>query len=126
MNVGNLLIDYNVGVISEVSSHRILPYKNQFWNSITFELSRTQIEYTRVVYSSLDFLGDIGGLYGALLPFFSFCILMLQYRGAYMFIMSDMLKRPSNLQRRNDDQIKRYKEGRGASSGGNRGYSQPV
>ena len=77
MNVGNLLIDNNVGFNVVVSSSRILPYKNRFWNSITYELSRTQIEYTRVVYSTLDFLGDIGGLYGALGPFFTVCVLML-------------------------------------------------
>ena len=89
VNVGNLLIDNTVGFNLDTSAHRILPYRNRFWNSITFELSRTQIEYTRVVYSTLDFLGDLGGLFGALGPFFSICVLILQYRGAYMFLLSD-------------------------------------
>ena len=61
------------------------------WNSITFELSRTQIEYTRRVYSTLDFLGDIGGLFGALGPMFFLGVKVLQYKGLYMFLMSDML-----------------------------------
>ena len=61
------------------------------WNAITFELSRTQIEYTRRVYSTLDFLGDIGGLFGALGPMFFLGVKLLQFKGLYMFLMSDML-----------------------------------
>ena len=90
-NVGNLLIDNTVGFSSKISVSRILPYNNYMWNSITFELSRTRVEYTRTVYSSLDFLGDIGGLFGALGPIFAIGVKVLQYRGIYMFLMSDML-----------------------------------
>ena len=90
-NVGNLLIDNTEGFSSEISGNRILPYQNSMWNAITFELSRTRIEYTRTVYSTLDFLGDIGGLFGALGPMFFIGVKVLQFKGLYMFLMSDML-----------------------------------
>ena len=37
-------------------------------NGITYEMSATRLEYTRTVYSILDLLSDVGGLFGALMP----------------------------------------------------------
>ena len=109
IDVGDLLEDNDFGFYSEKSGFRILPYDNYMHNAITFELSRTRIDYTRTVYSVFDFLGDIGGLYGALGPTFAGLVYILQYRGAYLFLMQDMLyndpgltspgKEESNLQR---------------------------
>ena len=46
-----------------LKNKRILSYDNSFQNSITFELSLTRHEYTRKVYSFLDYLGEIGGIF---------------------------------------------------------------
>ena len=45
----------------------------------------------------MDFLGDIGGLYSALWPVCSLGVALLQFRGSYMFLMSDMLNPAPNL-----------------------------
>lgn len=42
--------------------------------SMNFYLGTPGAEYTRTVYSILDFLGDIGGLFGIFSMFFSFFI----------------------------------------------------
>ena len=91
MDIGNLLEDNDDGFDIEKDSLRILPYDNYMHNSLTFELSRTRIDYTRRVNSVFDFIGDIGGFHGALVPTFAGLVYILQYRGSYMFLMQDML-----------------------------------
>ena len=48
------------------SPTRTIPYHNNFHNAVTYELSDTHNTYFRQVYGLLDWLRDIGGLYGAL------------------------------------------------------------
>ena len=53
-------------------------------------MSLARMEYSRAVYTILDFLGDIGGLYGALEPI---CIWIIGYfmkNGIETFLMSDL------------------------------------
>ena len=71
-------------------SLRALPYKNMFQYSITFELSLSEMQYRRHVYSIIDCIGDIGGLYGALFPICSILVVILQFKGEYLFLMSEM------------------------------------
>ena len=59
---GDLATDEIYGFEINQKGYRFLPYKNQFWNSITYELSQSLLEQTRTVYGIFDFLGDIGGL----------------------------------------------------------------
>ena len=40
-------------------------------------MSLNRIEYTRTVYSFMDFLGDLGGLFSALGPFFGSLVAVL-------------------------------------------------
>ena len=68
-NVGSLFHDKVFGFENYQAPTRTLPYKNNFLNSITMEMSLSQIEYKRTVYSFLDFLSDLGGLFGTLGPF---------------------------------------------------------
>ena len=68
-NVGSLLHDDEIGFETIQAPSRIMPYKNQFQNAVTFEMSLSQIEYKRRVYNFLDFLSDLGGLFGTLGPF---------------------------------------------------------
>ena len=52
-------------------------------------MSATRIEYTRTVYSILDLLSDVGGLFGALGPICSGIVIAFQHQGAWMFILGD-------------------------------------
>ena len=76
-NIGDMRKDVEDGFDLEVTETRLMPYKNSFQNSITFEMSLSRNEYTRTVYSFMDFLGDLGGLFSALGPFFGTLIAML-------------------------------------------------
>ena len=59
------MVEQDDGFFSEIEGYRILPYKNLMQNAITFEMSLTLMDYSRKVYNFFDFLGDIGGLFGA-------------------------------------------------------------
>ena len=76
--------------IEETASARTLPYKNKYWNAITYELSLTRLEYTRTVYSFMDFLRDLGGLFSAIAPIFGFIVSVFQYRGPIMSLAAKM------------------------------------
>ena len=91
-NVGNLKIDEETGFYSEITTSRILPYDNRMWNAITYELSTTRIEYSRIVYSTFDYLRDLGGLFSAIFPICAVLMDVLQYRGAYINLASTMME----------------------------------
>ena len=99
-NLGSLLIDRTNGFHAIGNENRVLPYKNRIHNSITYEMSLTREEYERTVYSSLNLLGDIGGLFGALVPIGRLLILAFQYRGDSMFVMSMMLSEEDGGQKK--------------------------
>ena len=67
-----------------------MPYANNFQNSVTYEISLDKMIYIRELYSFLDMMRDLGGLFGALFPLFSGIVKLCQYEGAYQFIMHDM------------------------------------
>ena len=97
-NVGNLVVDETVGFHAKISGGRILPYTNRFWNSITYEMSLTRHAYSRTVYNSLDFLGDVGGLFGALGPLGAIFITMFEFKGVNIALMRSMLASDSKTQ----------------------------
>ena len=70
LDAGALTEEYEVVFRTEDMPLRIMPYKNKFKTAVTFELSHSQRIYYRRVYSILDWLRDIGGLYGALWAIF--------------------------------------------------------
>ena len=74
----------------EIGISRELPYDNRFWNAITFEVSSAQLETTRTVYTIMDLLKDVGGLFTAIGKIFGAIVMILQYRGMYMHITSAM------------------------------------
>ena len=55
---------------------RVLPYLNTMLNSVTYEVNHQRILIERVEYGIFEWLGEIGGLGGALYGFFG-TILML-------------------------------------------------
>ena len=74
----------------ERSPNRLIPYKNNWQNDITIELTLNQEKWDRRVYSLLDFFSDLGGLYGAIAAFFAGIISIINYFSSYQFIMVDL------------------------------------
>ena len=83
-NLSNIRVDKEAGFEIAKKNSRNLPYKNNFLNSVTYEMSLTRLHYTRIVYSFLDLMKDIGGLFSAIGPIFGLIVNLLQYRGALM------------------------------------------
>ena len=83
---------------------RNIPYKNNFQNAVTFELDLGQTEYFRKVYTSLDFLSELGGLFSALGRLALLVISSLNYFGSFQFVMADNFYYRSGQAYKNDVQ----------------------
>ena len=66
-----------------------MPYTNKFWTAVTFEVSLDQHYFYRTVYTSLDFLSEIGGLFSAFSRICLIIITGLNYYGSFQFVMAD-------------------------------------
>ena len=87
INLNNLILHddvYDFSGNSEVtesvftftqSSMRSMAYLNEFHNAVTYELSPTNHIYHRIVYNFMNWLTDIGGLYGAV---FAICLALIR------------------------------------------------
>ena len=47
-------------------------------------------EYSREVFSTLDFASDLGGLFGAIAPFFVSVLTIVNFYSSYQFLMDDL------------------------------------
>ena len=65
---------------SDISSH------------INFYASSDQFLYTRTTYSLLDYLRDIGGLFGAFNAIFGSIVFVLNFNGLYHLLTSTMFR----------------------------------
>ena len=61
-------------------------------------MSQTRVEYKRFVYSLIDFLGEIGGLFGAIMPLFTLLVTIFQFRGTFMNLTSAMMPKPKQIE----------------------------
>ena len=66
-----------------------MPYANNFWNAITYELSLHRKEYHRRVYGFIDFLGALGGLIAIISKVFVPFVTFLTYRGVMHMLLLD-------------------------------------
>ena len=53
-------------------------------------MSLTSRVYVRQVYTFLEFLGELGGLFGALTPLCMMVVTAFQYQSSYQFVMAAM------------------------------------
>ena len=42
------------------------------------------------MYTTLDYASDLGGLFGAISPFFTICLSIINFYSSYQFLMSDL------------------------------------
>ena len=80
-SIGDILKEEDEGFETKIAEKRTMPYLNNMWNSITYEVSMNRIQLNRSVYGFLDFLGDLGGLMACLGSIFLPTVYMLTYRG---------------------------------------------
>ena len=58
-------------------------YNNRVWNGVTYEISLNSRRYFRRVYTIMDLMSDMGGLFGAWATIVSMIIIGLNYFGSY-------------------------------------------
>ena len=80
-SISNMLQDEDEGYESEIVEKRNMPYQNNLWNAITYEISLNRMQFNRSVYRFVDLLGDLGGLLSALFFICMPLVYMLTYRG---------------------------------------------
>ena len=114
MNVAGLGVDETTGFLLKQQPSRSIPYKNNWQNSITFEMSMDRRDYFRNVYSILDFVSDLGGLYGAISPICVISLVILNFWSGYQFLMSDLfvggVSTPRHQKRLSGSQVDKQKE----------------
>ena len=71
------------GFYSSDAPTREMQYFNDFHNAITLEMTFTHRSYLRRVYSTLDLLADVGGLYAAVRAPSAVIIGVLNFYAAY-------------------------------------------
>ena len=74
MTVAGAGLEDLVGFYAQREAGRVIPYLNDWQTAITIEMSMNRHDYFRKVYNILDFISDVGGLYGAVSPI---CIIFL-------------------------------------------------
>ena len=78
------------GFFSENKPTRTLNYEdNNFLNAVTFEVSTDHTVYKRKVYNILEFLSKLGGLFGAFAKVCIIFISIVNFFGAYQFLMAE-------------------------------------
>ena len=84
-------------------------------NAITYELSTSKSVYYRQVYAVLDWLRDIGGLYGALSGICIALVFAFQFRSSNMFLMTELFSAPleDRVDKRKEKLQKKQKSGLG-------------
>ena len=60
--------------------------------SIVYELSNDRVLIQRIVYNVLDYLGDIGGLFGIFSGFASVFSLIMNFNGVYHLLTSSLFR----------------------------------
>ena len=89
-NLGDLTMEQEISFSYEPDHLRLIPYGKDWLRSVTYEISLSEMIYTRTVYSGLDFLRDMGGLFAAIKILSQCLVSFCQHRGAMMFVMTEM------------------------------------
>ena len=89
-DLAGLLKEKESGFFSEWTTTRQIPYLTNWRTALTFEMSVDRRVYFRKVYSTLDFLSDVGGIYSALAPILTFFLIIINFWSSYQFLMGDL------------------------------------
>ena len=67
----------------ELQPSRTMGYNNKIWNGVTYEMSLSSKRYFRRVYGIMDFLPEMGGLFGAFGSLSLATVVGINYFGSY-------------------------------------------
>lgn len=70
--------------------------------SVIFKLDSDRLQIVRVVYNILDYLGDIGGLFGTFNGLATVFSLVMNYNGVYHLLTSSLFQVTSSLTNKNN------------------------
>ena len=76
------------------------------WASVTFEVDLDMITYERKVYTVLDMLSDVGGLFEFLICFFAFLSWIWNYQSIENYLASRLFKIKKDSEVEEDDFIR--------------------
>ena len=82
---------------------RPMEFDNLHWFGVTYEMSLNKDHYTRTVYSSLDWLSDIGGISTAISAMFGLLIKVLMYQEVDFYLISKLYKRKHIVEGKTSD-----------------------
>ena len=89
-NIAGLFTIFDAGFQLLKMPTRTIPYDNTMLTTITFEMFLSKRIYYRSVYSSLDFISDIGGLFGAVSPLVMGFLTIMNFYAGYQFLLNDL------------------------------------
>ena len=85
------LVDKEAGYsLNDKVPGRLLNYANNFMNSWTFELSLHKKVYERSVFSFLDYLAELGGLFAFITSVITTILYVVNYLGVFQFLMAEL------------------------------------
>ena len=100
-NVGILLVDtheiFSLKIGSVVPSTYLGDKTDQIVCSVVYRSSLDRIRVTRVAYGLLDYLADIGGLFGTFNGFATVTTLVLNFNGVYHLLTSGLFSVETNI-----------------------------
>ena len=79
---------------------------DQIVGSVVFSVSKDQVRVSRVAYGFLDYLADIGGLYGTFNGFATVITLILNYNGVYHLLTSGLFTVETDIIKREKPKYK--------------------
>ena len=65
---------------------------DQITGSVVFKLDADRVNVQRIVYNTLDYLGDIGGLFGSFNAIATAFSLIMNFNGVYHMLTSSLFK----------------------------------
>lgn len=99
LDIGNLYQSDIDGFSFNRSPNREINRADLVQTSITYELSLDRKNYKRRVYSFVDFLSDIGGLFNSFKLLSLALVMVFQYQSSYIFIMHDLFTKKRKSKR---------------------------
>ena len=97
MSIGLLLEDeYKGFTVEETQLLELSPTPDHLFDvsetSVLFTHDPDHYKYTRITYTFLDYLRDIGGLLGSLYGFFTVIVFFMNFNGLYHLLTSQLFR----------------------------------